>query len=235
MIDFYRAGQKNSARFFFAVGTNEGVSPQGNLVAGMKWFMSKIVLSVLATGLLGCGLFCQQAGANQINGSILFTGAATGSGDSGSGTTTISLTNSDWTVVSGIGNYSPVTFGTTTAFTGFSFTGSGTGAILSGPVTPEWTFTFGTPAHTYSFDLLALINETTINGMMALSGTGIAHLTGFDDTAALWTLEGSGHNFTFNLSTSTTAAATPDGGSAVNLLGIALAGLEALRRRLRSA
>ena len=137
--------------------------------------------------------------------------------------------------MSGIGNYSPVTFGTTAAFTDFSFTGSGTGVILSGPVTPEWTFTFGTPAHTYSFDLLALINETTINGMMALSGTGIAHLTGFDDSAALWTLEGSGHNFTFNLSTSTTATTTPDGGSAVNLLGIALAGLEASRRRLRSA
>jgi hypothetical protein len=233
MIDFYPGGAKNSARFFFAVGTDERVSPQGNMVAGMKWFMSKTVLAVLATGLLSCGLFCQQAGANQINGSVLFSGAATVSGDSGPGTTTISFANPSWTVVSGLGDYS--TFGTPATFTVFSFTGTGAGATLSGPGIPQGTFTFGTL--TYSFDLLALVSGTTTGGTMAISGTGIAHITGFDDMPASWVLAGSGHDFTFDLSGSSTTppATTPDGGSAVSLLGIALIGLEALRRRLRSA
>jgi VPDSG-CTERM motif len=213
----------------------EGGSPQGNLVANLRCFMSKTVLAVLATGLLSCELFCHQAGANQINGSVLFSGTAAASGDSGSGTTTISFTNPSWTVVSGLGNYS--TFGTPAIFTAFSFTGTGTGATLSGPGVPQGTFTFGTPTLTFSFDLLALVSGTTTSGMMAISGTGIAHITGFDDMPASWALEGSGHDFTFDLSASTTppAPGTPDGGSAASLLGIALVGLEALRRRLRSA
>jgi hypothetical protein len=211
---------------------DEGVSPQGNLVAGVRWFMSKTVLAVLATGFLSCGLFCQQAGAVQISGSVIFGGTAMASGPSGTGTTTISFTNPGWTVLTGIGDYSSVTFGTPTTLNAFSFTGTGTGASLSGPVIPEWTFTFGT--RTYSFDLLALVSGTTTSSTMAISGSGIAHITGFDDTPASWALEGSGENFTFNLSASTTTA-VPDGGSAVSLLGIALVGLEALRRRLRSA
>jgi hypothetical protein len=231
MIDFYRAGQ-NSARFFFPVGTDK----RSVLVAVMTWFMSRTVLAVLATGLLSCGLFCQQAGANQINGSVLFSGAATVSGDSGPGTTTISFANPSWTVVSGLGNYS--TFGTPATFTSFSFTGSGTGATLSGPGIPQGTFTVGTL--TYSFDLLALVNGITTSGTMAISGTGIAHITGLDDTPISWTLAGSENNFTFDLSGSGTTppgpgVPAPEGGSAVSLLGIALVGLEALRRRLRSA
>jgi hypothetical protein len=131
--------------------------------------MSKIVLAVLAIGLLSCGLFCQQAGANQISGSVLFNGAAMASGDSGPRTTTISFANPSWTVVSGFGDYS--TFGTPATFTAFSFTGTGTGATLSGPGMQQGTFTFGTPALTFSFDLLALVSGTTTSGTIAISGT----------------------------------------------------------------
>jgi len=194
--------------------------------------ISEAIVAVFATGLLSCGLFCQQVSATQITGSIIMSGTAMASGDSGSGTTTISFTNPGWTVLTGIGDYSSVTFGTPATLTAFSFTGTGTGATLSGPVMPEWTFTFG--GNTYSFDLLSLISGTTTSGTMAISGSGIAHITGFDDTPASWALEGSGSNYVFNLSASTTTA-VPDGGSAVSLLGIALVGLEALRRRLRSA
>jgi VPDSG-CTERM motif len=68
-------------------------------------------------------------------------------------------------------------------------------------------------------------------------GTGIAHITEFDDTPASWLLEGSGQDFTFNFFTfpSSPATTTPDNGSAASLLGIALVGLGALRRKLRSA
>jgi hypothetical protein len=137
--------------------------------------------------------------------------------------------------VSGLGDYS--TFGTSATFTAFSFTGTGTGATLSGPGIPQGTFTFGTPALTYSFDLLALVNGTTAGGTIAISGTGIAHITGFDDMPASWALEGSGHDLTFDLlgPSAPLGRTAPDGGSAASLLVIALVGLETLRRRLRSA
>jgi len=48
---------------------------------------------------------------------------------------------------------------------------------------------------------------------MAISGSGIAHITGFDDTPAVVGSGGSGSNYVFNLSASTTTA-VPDGGSA---------------------
>jgi hypothetical protein len=196
--------------------------------------MSKTVLAVLATGLLSCGLFCQQAGANQINGSLLFRGTVAASGDRGSDRTTVSFVNPGWTVVGGLGNY--VVSGTSATFTAFSFTGNGTGVTLSGSGITEGTFTFGTL--TYSFELLALVSATTTDDSVTISGTGIAHITGFDDTPASWILQGSGQNFTFDLSRGTLPpepGTVPEGGSAAGLLGIALVGLEALRRRLRSA
>ena len=139
--------------------------------------ISKAIRAVLVAGLLSYGLFCQQANAIPITGSIIFAGPATASGPSGVGTTTISFTN-PWTTVTGIGSYSSVTSGTPTTLTAFSFVGTGTTAMLSAPVMPEWTFTFG--GNTYSFDLLSLSSGTTTSGSMAISGTGIAHITGFD-------------------------------------------------------
>ena len=204
------------------------------MVAAAKGFMSKIVLTVLGMGLLSCGLFSEHAGASQIEGSASFSGAVATTGDTSSGTTTISFVNPGWTVVSGLGNY--VMSGTSATFTAFSFTGTGTGVTLSESGIPEGTFTLGT--RTYSFELLALVSATATSGGMSIYGTGIAHITGFDDTPASWLLEGSGQDFTFHLTTwSDTDPAeftVPDTGSAMSLLAIALVGLEALRRRLRS-
>src|SRR6266496_3688221 len=186
-------------------------------------------LTVLAVGLLSCGLFCQQAKA--ITGDVEFTGTASASGASGVGITTITFAN-PWFVVGTTGDYSVVPFGTSATFAGFSFTGTGTGATLIGTVTPLWTFTFG--GNTYSFDLLALTSGTVVSGAMGFTGTGTVFINGGDATAATWALEGtSATGFTFALSNSTTSAAgggVPDGGSAAALLGIALVGVEALRR-----
>ena len=189
-------------------------------------------LTVLAIGLLSCGLFCQQAQA--ITGDILFMGSATASGASGAGTTTISFTN-PWQVVAGTGDYAAVTFGTPATFNGFSFTGDGTGATLTAPVTPQWSFVFG--GNTYTFDLLALTSGHVQSGSMAFTGTGTAFVNGGDASPANWSLQGStGTGFRFTLSSSTTGAlgAVPDGGSAVALLGIALVGVEALRRKFKT-
>ena len=187
------------------------------------------MLAVLATGLLGCGLFCQQAHA--FNGSVSFFGAAHANHkSSGSGTTALFFTNPGWSVIAGDGAYTG-TVGSAAHFTNFSFTGTGLGAVLTGPVTPQWTFSSG--GNTYTFDLLALTDGTITAGTMSLSGTGIAYINGGDPSAAVWALQGSGGKFTFKFSSSTTTA-VPDGGSAVALLGIALAGIEVVRRKIKA-
>src|SRR5438874_1799946 len=84
-------------------------------------------LTVLAIGLLSCGLFSQQAQA--ITGDIEFFGPARASGASGAGTTTIFF-GRGWQVLAGTGDYAAVTFGTPATFFNFTFTGDGTGAKI---------------------------------------------------------------------------------------------------------
>ena len=102
--------------------------------------------------------------------------------------------------------------------------------MLTAPDMPAWTFTIGTT--TYSFDLLALTEGHVIPGSMAISGTGIAHVTGFDPTPASFALQGAGTNFNFTLSSSTTAT-IPEGSTTVLLaLGLVLVGIVTLRQKL---
>ena len=194
--------------------------------------LSKTMLAVLATALLGCGLFCQQAQA--FSGDVMFAGRVKTSGSSGAGTTHLLFTN-PWTVASlptPDGAYIG-TAGSSTIMTSFSFTGTGTGAVLvGGTVVNEWSFSSG--GNTYSFNLETLTSATTTHGTIAMSGTGTAFINGGQATAATWALQGTGTNFTFNFSSSSTSA-VPDGGSAVALLGIALAGIEIVRRRTKAA
>ena len=187
-------------------------------------------LTVLAVGLLSCGLFCQQAKA--ITGDIEFNGAARASGASSALTTTITFKNPGWKVIATDGDYSAVTTGTAATFLNFSFTGTGTGATLIGTVTPQWTFTFG--GNTYTFNLLTLTSGTVLSGAMEFTGTGTASVNGGDFSPATWGLDGTAATgFTFRLASSSTSA-VPDGGSAVALLGIALVGVEALRRKFKA-
>jgi len=194
--------------------------------------MKNLTKTVLAVGLLSYGLFCQQAQA--ITGDIMFAGAARASGASTGGLVTISFKN-PWHVLAGTGDYAAVTFGTPATFSSFSFTGDGTGATLTAPVNPQWSFVFG--GNTYTFELLTLTSGHVQSGSMAFTGTGTAFVNGGDASPANWALQGStGTGFTFTLSSSTTGAlgAVPDGGSAVALLGIALVGVEALRRKFKT-
>jgi hypothetical protein len=195
--------------------------------------MKKTILAALAT--VSCALLAQQAHA--FTGSVQFGGAATASGASGAGITTITFTN-PWHVLTGFNAPDGVyagSDGTATTMMTFSFTGDGaTAALTSSPVSPEWSFIFG--GHTYTFDLEVLTNGHTQSGSMSFSGTGTAFIDGGQATAANWSLQGSASGgFTFRLSSATTASAsTPDGGSAVALLGLAFAGIEGVRRMLQT-
>ena len=99
------------------------------------------------------------------------------------------------------------------------------------PVTPLWTTTTGT--NTASFDLLAVeVDPATHQGLLALTGTGILRLTGFDDTDVMWTLsaDAAGSNFAFS-STATSPVPEP---SAYVLIAAGIGGLAIAHRRRKT-
>jgi hypothetical protein len=178
----------------------------------------KTILGILAGGLL----FCQQTQAVSITGAIQFFGSSTASGPSGPPDTIHFL--DPWHSLAATGSYGVVPTGMGTTFNDFTFIGDGTAATLIGADSPIWTFTVGATA--YSFDLLTLTDGHVDAGSMSFTGTGIAHITGFDDTPASFALEGAGAGFNFELSSSTTVP-VPEGGTTVVMLafGLALVGI----------
>jgi hypothetical protein len=175
-----------------------------------------------------------SAHATQINGTIGFTSAAGSSGGSasvdGSGNVTIHF-NNPLHVNFGTDDYS-TTVGSAVNFASFTFDSGGN---LLSPNVPEWTFTVGTTV--YSFDLLSLSTASFHTGSpnaLAVMGEGTAHITGFDDTFATFSLQGTGRGFTFTIlqASNTAVPNVPDSGSAVALLGLGLVALEGLRRKL---
>ena len=185
--------------------------------------MKRTIISLLC--LAACPLFSQQA--NAVTGTISFTGRSSASRASASGkTTTVTFANPWHTVAGANGDYAGVPAGVATTLKAIKFTGTGTAAVLTAAVIPQWTFTFG--GKTYSFNLTSLVSATTTSTTIAMSGTGLA-IIGKQSSDASWSLEGTGRKFTFTASFLSTSA-VPDSGSAVALLGGALALIEGLRR-----
>ena len=190
---------------------------------------SKTILTLLVIGLVGCGLFSQQAQAGPIVGGISLAGAyITNTGNVNTATAFTSFPGVIVTSVSG--SYTGVgTLGSSPAVTmnGFTFN------PFSASVTPLWTFMSG--LSTYSFDLTAITQrQQPGNDTLTLRGTGTLKITGFTDTAGTWLFTANQAGDTFSFSSSNAAVAAPDSGSAVALLGIALAGIEGVRRALRA-
>lgn len=190
--------------------------------------MKLTVLPVLAIGALALGESSAFA-LNYIHGSLLLVGS--GGASVAAGVTTV-VPASPMSVAVGLGDYAVVPTGSLVAVSPFSYTGTGVGAVLQAPVTPEWTITLGSV--TYSFDLTAL-NSAVLSsgtaGAIAVSGSGTAHIAGFLDTPASWSFSGTGTGFNFAIgSQSTSAVPLPDGGSTLLLFGLAVGGIAAIRR-----
>jgi len=184
------------------------------------------ILSLLAATLISCALFCPEARAVPIDGTITFllTSVTATQGDPNIitfGSATTLFANGDYSV-----------FPTPVTFQSISFSGSGDSATLTAPIT-LWEFTQG--SKTYSFDLLSLDVASITSGSLALSGSGIAGISGMDDTVATFAMSSTSSGSVFEIvfgSTSASGTAVPDGGTTVALLGFAFVGVEALRKKL---
>jgi hypothetical protein len=197
----------------------------------------KITLSIVFT--IAALAAVPPARATQISGTIGFTSAPrlTGGhvGQSG-GTTTVTF-NNPMHVDFGTDDYTGTT-GSAVNFNPISWTGTGASAVLTSSNSPEWSFTIGLT--TYSFDLTHLSSASFGAGnpnALALSGEGLAKITGFDNTFATFSLQGTGKGLTFTIlqASNTAVPSVPDNGSALVLLGLGLVAIEALRTKLTTA
>jgi hypothetical protein len=192
--------------------------------------LSKTILAVLATGVLSCGLFSQQAQAAPINGDIQFAGEVAFDTNSLATATR---------VVTWFDVFHNAGFSSVTSATGdfAAFVSSGDQATMAQP----WIFNPSTATPGlwsvggFTFNLTSSTIDTQNASTLVISGTGVVSGNGFDPTAMDWmfTTQSSGGRTRTTFSFSANGVAVPDGGSAVALLGLALTGIEILRRKLR--
>ena len=194
--------------------------------------LSKTILAVVATGVLSCGLFSQQAQAAPITGDIQFAGEVAFDTNSLATATR---------VVTWFDVFHNAGFSSVTSATGdiALFVSPGDQATMAQP----WIFNPSTAtaglwsAGGFTFDLLSSTIVTQNASTLVITGSGTVSGNGFDPTAMDWsfTTQSSGGQTrtTFSFSANGVAVGVPDGGSAIALLGIALIGIEVLRRKRR--
>jgi hypothetical protein len=197
--------------------------------------LPKSPLVTLLTGLLCCTLLSQQAQAAPINGTIDFAGSAMFD----STDLSAAMRVAQWRDVFGNAGFSNVS-STSGDFSGIAL---GTQATMATP----WIFNPSTPTPGlwsvggFTYDLLSATVVSQSTTELHITGTGIVSGNGFEPTQATWDFmvqnAGGTHDF-FSFSGETVAAGSngvPDSGSAIVFLGIALAAVEHLRRKVRSS
>ena len=194
--------------------------------------LPKTILAVLTIGALSCALFSQQAQATAISGNINFAGSVQFN-TTNLATATRVVT---WFDANHNAGFSSVVGGATGDFSGIA---AGTQATMAQP----WIFNPSTPTPGlwsvagFTFDLLSSSIVTQTSSFLNITGTGIISGNGFDPTAGTWAFSvqsaGGRRLVEFSFSANANDNGVPDGGSAVALLGLALTGIEVLRRKLR--
>lgn len=187
--------------------------------------MKKQIVALLAGAML---MLATSSMASPISGNISFVGDLNLTGDS-SPVLASNATGIDF--VSAItyggkgGDYASVPLGTPVTFSDFTFYPS---SLL--PINDLWSFTSG--GKTYNFDLLAVTASHDPVNTLALNGTGLLEITGFDNTPGTWSLttqDGKEGTLTFS-SQASAVAPVPEPGS-VMLLGVGLLGFAIFGKR----
>lgn len=185
----------------------------------------KTILVFLALGLIGCAFCVQQSQAVPVYGVITFAGGVelnSTSVDTATAVTGWLDESGAMPTVQSVGGSLAwfVNAGDTAIFpSAWSFN--------SGPVPLFWQ------VDGFTFSLIASSIVFQGGGFLAVSGSGTITGNGFDPTLVSWnfTAQDDPSNGVFSFSGANQAL--PDGGSAVALLGLALAGIEFIRRKLK--
>jgi hypothetical protein len=190
----------------------------------MKNRSSKTILVFLALGLISCAFCVQQAQADPIQNVITFAGGA--ELNSGSVNTATAVTG--WLDEMGNGPTVESVSGVFAQFAtvGDTVTFTPTWSFNSGPIATFWT------VDGFTFDLIASNIIYQANGFLSVYGTGTITGNGYTSTGTWrFSSQDDPSNGVFSFSAST----VPDGGATVALLGLALAGIEGIRRKLMRA
>jgi hypothetical protein len=187
----------------------------------MKNRSSKTILVFFALGLISCGLCVQQARAVSINGVLNFSGGVeldTNSVDTATMVTSWDSANVD----AASGDFLPF------VMVGDAMTFTPSWSFNSGPINLFWT------VDGFTFDLNASSIGFQGFGTLFVTGTGWITGHGFSPTSGTFTFSSQDPSSDGVFSWSGGTEAVPDGGTTVALLGLALAGIEGIRRKLRS-
>jgi hypothetical protein len=189
--------------------------------------MKSLLKTMLVTATIACGLFCQHVQAVQITGNITFAGTCTLNTNSASTATMVT----GWHGL-GAGGLPQVQ----------SHDGSFNGLVNDGDAVTiafPWSFNSGAVPNFWTVDGFVFnLSSSSITmqtgGSVTVEGTGFISGNGFDMTSGTWSFTTQNPSAHARFSFSASSGSVPDGGSAVALLGIALVGIECLRRGLQA-
>ena len=191
----------------------------------MKNRSSKTLLVFIALGLISWALCVPQAQAIPLNGAITFAGGAELNSTSVNTATQVTgwldENNAMPTVESVSGSFAAfVNVGDSVTFTP-------TWSFISGAITAFWS------VDGFTFNLIASHIVYQANGFLAVYGRGTITGHGLNTTGSWsFTAQDDPSNGVFSFSA---GSEIPDGGATVALLGLSLAGIEGIRRKVKRA